>query len=221
MPSITVRDVLRLALPPETNVVAGAAGLSHQVTWIATPRATLPAFVNLRGGELVIASLSTLQALDDQLSLATLVERLAPVPGDVISAEASLSGNLLASKGLAAPQGAYRLFGALRDAPPEVLRNSGTQPAAQQAQPNQPTTQQIGPVTVTLPAGQQGRSGRFLVHHRAVLDGDAASGRGAASTLAGAQVGARPPCPAGGRDCGGWTRVVRCVADYQARKTTR
>jgi purine catabolism regulator len=80
MPSITVRDVLRLALPPETNVVAGAAGLSHQVTWIATPRATLPAFVNLRGGELVIASLSTLQGLDDQLSLATLVERLAPVP---------------------------------------------------------------------------------------------------------------------------------------------
>lgn len=86
-------------------------------------------------------------------------QRLAPVPGDVISAEASLSGNLLASKGLAAPQGAYRLFGALRDAPPEVVNNSGNQPAAQPTQPNQPTSQQIGPVTITLPAGQQGRQG--------------------------------------------------------------
>jgi PucR family transcriptional regulator, purine catabolism regulatory protein len=80
MAAITVRDVLRLALPPETSVVAGLAGLSHQVTWIATPRATAPAFINLRGGELVIASMDALHALDDQLSLATLVERLAPVP---------------------------------------------------------------------------------------------------------------------------------------------
>ncbi|MDZ4718251.1 MAG: helix-turn-helix domain-containing protein [Roseiflexaceae bacterium] len=80
MVPITVRDVLRLALPPETQVVAGSAGLSHQVTWIVTPRATLPAFTNLRGGELVIAPLVSLQALDDQIRLATLIERLAPVP---------------------------------------------------------------------------------------------------------------------------------------------
>jgi purine catabolism regulator len=34
----------------------------------------------LRGGELVIANMQALHALDDQLSLATLIERLAPVP---------------------------------------------------------------------------------------------------------------------------------------------
>ncbi len=91
MPSITVRDVLRLALPAETAVIAGNAGLSHQVTWIATPRATSPAFVNLRGGELVIAPLHALQALDEQLTLATLIDRLAPVPVAAIAIIGSAS----------------------------------------------------------------------------------------------------------------------------------
>ena len=54
MASITVNDVLRLALPPGTAVVAGASGLQRQVTWVVTPRATLPAFTNLRGGEVAL-----------------------------------------------------------------------------------------------------------------------------------------------------------------------
>ncbi|HEY2826871.1 MAG TPA: hypothetical protein VGJ04_04665 [Pirellulales bacterium] len=82
-------------------------------------------------------------------------QRLAPVPGDIISGEASLSGNLLASKGLAAPQGAYRLFGALRDAPPEVVGTPGTQ-AAGQSQSTPPGRSQ-GPVSIMLP-GQPGRA---------------------------------------------------------------
>jgi hypothetical protein len=69
-------------------------------------------------------------------------QRLAPVPGDVISGEVVLSGNLLASKGLAAPQGAYRLFGALRDGVPEAL---GGQPAGRGApQPAQGPTISLG-----------------------------------------------------------------------------
>ena len=48
-------------------------------------------------------------------------QRMAPVPGDMVAGDAILSGNLLASKGLAQPQGSYRLFGALRDAAPEGL----------------------------------------------------------------------------------------------------
>ena len=85
MPPITVHDVVRLALPPGTAVVAGAAGLLHQVSWVATPRATLPAFVNLRGGELALVSLAAIQALDERLTLANLVERLAPVPISAIA----------------------------------------------------------------------------------------------------------------------------------------
>jgi purine catabolism regulator len=66
--------------------VAGGAGLLHQVTWVATPRATLPAFVNLRGGELALISVAAVHALDDRLTLANLVERLAPVPISAIAA---------------------------------------------------------------------------------------------------------------------------------------
>jgi purine catabolism regulator len=82
MPSVTVRDLLRLALPPGTSVAAGASGLGRQVTWVATLRATLPAFAELRGGELALLSVEAARALDSRLTLATLVRRLgqAPVP---------------------------------------------------------------------------------------------------------------------------------------------
>jgi purine catabolism regulator len=82
MPSVTVRDVLRLALPLGTSIAAGSAGMGRQVTWVATLRATLPAFAELRGGELALLSVEAIRALDSRLSLAVLVRRLgqAPVP---------------------------------------------------------------------------------------------------------------------------------------------
>ena len=80
MPTVTVRDVLRLALPLETMITAGMAGMGRQVTWVATLRATLPAFAELRGGELALLSVSAAQALDTSLSLAVLVQRLARAP---------------------------------------------------------------------------------------------------------------------------------------------
>src|SRR5215210_2048274 len=91
MPPISVRDVLRLALPPGTLVAAGAAGLAHQVTWVTTPRATLPAFVNLRGGELALIPVAAAQALDERLTLASLIERLAHVPVAAIGAIGDIS----------------------------------------------------------------------------------------------------------------------------------
>jgi purine catabolism regulator len=99
MPSISVRDVLRLALPPGTTVAAGATGLAHQVTWVTTLRATLPAFVNLRGGELALISVAAAQALDERLTLANLVERLAHVPVAAIGAigEVSAEANAAAT----------------------------------------------------------------------------------------------------------------------------
>ncbi len=80
MGTITVRDVARLALPVGTTVVAGAAGLGRQVSWIATLRATLPAFAELRGGELALLSVEAARALDPRLTLAVLVRRLAQAP---------------------------------------------------------------------------------------------------------------------------------------------
>jgi purine catabolism regulator len=80
MPPITVRDTIRLALPSGAAVVAGEAGLSHQVTWVVSPRATPPAFANLRGGELAIVHIDAVRSLDERLTLTTLIERLALVP---------------------------------------------------------------------------------------------------------------------------------------------
>ncbi len=60
--------------------MAGASGLTHQVTWVATLRATLPAFAELRGGELALLSVAAAQALDPRLTLANLVRRLAQAP---------------------------------------------------------------------------------------------------------------------------------------------
>src|SRR5205814_1513044 len=80
-------------------VAAGAAGLAHQVTWVTTLRATLPAFVNLRGGELALISVAAAQALDERLTLANLVERLAHVPVAAIGAigEVSAEANAAAT----------------------------------------------------------------------------------------------------------------------------
>jgi purine catabolism regulator len=86
MPSITVRDILRLALPPGTSIEAGAIGLTHQITWVASLRAALPAFANLRGGELALLSVQAAQQLDENLTLAELVRRLAQAPVAAVAA---------------------------------------------------------------------------------------------------------------------------------------
>jgi purine catabolism regulator len=85
MAGVTVHDILRLALPPGTHVVAGTAGLFHQVTWAVTQRATLPAFVDLRGGEVVLLSVEAALALDPRLTLSNLVRRLAQAPVSAVA----------------------------------------------------------------------------------------------------------------------------------------
>lgn len=91
---------MRLALPPETVIAAGSAGLPRQVTWVATLRATLPAFAELRGGELALVSVEAAHALDSSLSLKVLVSRLsqAPVPvsGVVVLGEVTPDDALVA-----------------------------------------------------------------------------------------------------------------------------
>jgi purine catabolism regulator len=91
MPLITVRDVLRLALPSNTHVDAGASGLAHQVTWVASLRAAPPAFVNLRGGEIALVPVAAALALDERLTLESLVQRLADVPIAAIVAQGLVS----------------------------------------------------------------------------------------------------------------------------------
>ncbi len=74
---ITVRDVIGLALPAPTRVVAGDAGLDREVTWATRLRPTPPAFGHLSGGELVLVPSAVLELLDERLTLEAAVRQLA------------------------------------------------------------------------------------------------------------------------------------------------
>jgi len=74
---ISVADVIALALPPGTKVIAGERGLSREVTWATRIRPSPPAFAHLAGGELVLLPESVLEQLDERLTLADAVRQLA------------------------------------------------------------------------------------------------------------------------------------------------
>src|SRR5207237_10831043 len=76
-PHVTVDDVWRGALPPETQMVAGAAGMRREVVWGPALRARSPALTPLRGGELLLINPQVLTAVDPRLTLARLLESLA------------------------------------------------------------------------------------------------------------------------------------------------
>jgi purine catabolism regulator len=75
--TVTLADILRLALPPGTQVLAGAERLLVPVSWVCTMRPSPPAFPNLEGGELAFVALADLPLLDGRLTLARLVRDLA------------------------------------------------------------------------------------------------------------------------------------------------
>ena len=93
MAAITVGE-LRVALPPGTALLGGAAGLGRAVAGTATYRARTPAFPALHGGELAIVPLALLRQVDPQshLHLDRLVSQLA---GAGIAAIALVDGATL------------------------------------------------------------------------------------------------------------------------------
>ncbi len=76
----TLRDLLRFTMPPDSSLLAGKDGPHVHVRGVASLRATLPAFPDLRGGELALISPSHAVALDERLTLPRIVSRLAEVP---------------------------------------------------------------------------------------------------------------------------------------------
>jgi purine catabolism regulator len=73
---ITVADLIRLALPPETAVVAGRAAVDAEVSWATRPRPSAPAFDHLSGGELVLLTPKALTSLDRRLTLDAAIRQL-------------------------------------------------------------------------------------------------------------------------------------------------
>lgn len=77
--AVTVEDLLQLALPPGTVVVAGSSGLQRDVVWARSLRPRPPAFESLEGGELALLSSAHLSLVPGSLTLANVVTRLARV----------------------------------------------------------------------------------------------------------------------------------------------
>ena len=76
---LTVEQLWRQALPPGTELLAGAEGLVREVSWVVTLRARPPAFDALKGGELTLVSIQSLRLLDSSLSLRRLLGSLTEV----------------------------------------------------------------------------------------------------------------------------------------------
>lgn len=72
----TVEDIWQLALPKGSTLVAGEAGLSHDVICTARLRPRPPGFDVLEGGELAFVSRQSLRVLDENLDLATVIAHL-------------------------------------------------------------------------------------------------------------------------------------------------
>ncbi|HEY0736892.1 MAG TPA: helix-turn-helix domain-containing protein [Herpetosiphonaceae bacterium] len=79
MNSCSLRDLLRLALPPGTRLLTPKRGLRQPISYAVSLRVTPPAFPALRGGELVLLSLKEALALDEHLTLPNIVARLGEV----------------------------------------------------------------------------------------------------------------------------------------------
>ncbi len=76
---VTVREALTHLVKWGAQIVAGESGLNRSVRWASVMRAQLPAFQDLRRGELAVLSLATVQALQDRgapISLLTVLDQL-------------------------------------------------------------------------------------------------------------------------------------------------
>jgi purine catabolism regulator len=93
--SATVHDVWAGALPPGTQLVGGQHGLDREVRWVVTLRPRPPGLVGLKGGELVLVGADTLRALDDRLTLARALDRLAQAGVAAVAARGGIDASAI------------------------------------------------------------------------------------------------------------------------------
>jgi purine catabolism regulator len=73
---LRVAELCREILPPGALLFGGSAGLDAEVSWPVRLRSRPPAFGQLKGGEVALIGLATLQQLDPQLRLARVIHEL-------------------------------------------------------------------------------------------------------------------------------------------------
>ena len=77
MPLVSVSEVLRLALPTGTEVVAGAGGLHNTVTWARLLRARPTSLGRIEHGEVWLLPAAALQLVGDPRAVARLIHDMA------------------------------------------------------------------------------------------------------------------------------------------------
>lgn len=78
---ITVKDIWRAALPHETQLIAGGAGLERRVEWATSMRTKPPAFASIKGGEIAFVAIRSIKLLDERLDLTKVIESFAEKGG--------------------------------------------------------------------------------------------------------------------------------------------
>lgn len=77
MSSVSIKHLLRLALPPGSRLLTGDP--ETRITWVRRTRVQPPAFLNLDPGEFALLSMETMHMVDERLTLVRVVEALAQV----------------------------------------------------------------------------------------------------------------------------------------------
>lgn len=73
---ITVQELQQHILPATTTLLGGRDGLTREVSWVVISRSRPPIFEGLKGGELVLISIRSLRALDEEFPLSRLFSYL-------------------------------------------------------------------------------------------------------------------------------------------------
>lgn len=89
--TVTLQELMRLALPVNTMIVAGRDGTDRSITWVQTLHTRPPAFPDLGGGELALLSLDALRLLSDKLTLANLIRELGDMAVSAIGVQGEIS----------------------------------------------------------------------------------------------------------------------------------
>jgi purine catabolism regulator len=91
MPRLCAADLLALALPAGTRLLAGHAGLERAVTRPVLMRTRAPAFPRFSGGELALLSTAGLRLLDEPLSLERVLTALHAQGAGAVAVQGTVS----------------------------------------------------------------------------------------------------------------------------------
>ncbi|MHB1132087.1 MAG: helix-turn-helix domain-containing protein [Chloroflexota bacterium] len=97
----TVGEIWQLALPPGSILVAGEAGLWREINSTARLRPRPPGFEQLSGTEMAFVSLQSMHFLDENLTLAAVVSRLAEMGAAAIAVLGEVDARAVSAADLA------------------------------------------------------------------------------------------------------------------------